>query len=52
MFGYGYYNQGMANEMASDLWIQRNIPGGLNSKLFHLNFSSEMEIMIHFRSTW
>ena len=35
MWGGGYNNYGaLQNELASDLWIQRNIPGGLNSKVF------------------
>lgn len=51
MFGYGYNNlanQAITNELVSDLWIQRNIPGGLNSKFFAVNFSKETEIMIKF----
>ncbi len=40
MYGGGY-NSNVNQELASDMWIQRNIPGGLNSKytniilLFH-----------------
>ncbi|CAF0766212.1 unnamed protein product [Rotaria sordida] len=30
MYGFNPY---MNSEMASDMWIQRNIPGGLNSSL-------------------
>ncbi|CAF3750670.1 unnamed protein product [Rotaria socialis] len=37
MFGHHHhhhhYNPYMNREMASDMWIQRNIPGGLNSPL-------------------
>ena len=30
---YGYNPYGAASrELASDMWIQRNVPGGLNSK--------------------
>lgn len=29
----GYNSQAMQREYQSDLWIQRNVPGGLNSKL-------------------
>jgi hypothetical protein len=33
MYGYNPYGQAAAQrEMASDMWIQRNVPGGLNSK--------------------
>ena len=49
MFGYGYNNlanQAITNELVSDLWIQRNIPGGLNSKFFLPKFSEELKIMI------
>ena len=33
MFSAGYYNAAARQELASDLWIQRNIPGGLNSPM-------------------
>ena len=40
MFGYGYNNgaanRAITNELVSDLWIQQNIPGGLNSKWKYL----------------
>lgn len=43
MYGYGYgynnfANQAITNELVTDLWIQRNIPGGLNSKLIEILF--------------
>jgi len=35
MYGYNNYrnNQAITNELISDLWIQQNVPGGLNSPL-------------------
>jgi hypothetical protein len=30
--GVGGYNTNVNQELASDMWIQRNVPGGLNSK--------------------
>ncbi len=40
MWGYNNNNSNPAltNELVSDLWIQRNIPGGLDSKLFEILF--------------
>ena len=39
MYGNGYGNYGgMQREMASDMWIQRNIPGGLNGKSRLISF--------------
>lgn len=36
--GYGGYGGGYAGpEMRSDMWIQQNIPGGLNSKNYRLS---------------
>ena len=35
--GYGQYGGGMGaamQEMRSDMWINQNIPGGVNSKSF------------------
>jgi hypothetical protein len=33
MYGYNNLaNQAITNELRSDLWIQQNVPGGLNSK--------------------
>lgn len=32
MFGYNPYDP-VQRELASDLWIQQNVPGGLSSKL-------------------
>ncbi len=32
MYGYNNYNAYANQELQSDMWIQRNIPGGLNSK--------------------
>lgn len=33
MYGYNpYANPAVINELKSDLWIERNVPGGLNSK--------------------
>lgn len=29
--GGGYGGGGFSNEMRSDMWIQQNVPGGLNS---------------------
>ena len=33
MFSTGYYNPAAQRELASDMWIQRHVPGGLNSPL-------------------
>ncbi|CAF4949612.1 unnamed protein product, partial [Rotaria magnacalcarata] len=30
MYGHHHHNPYMNREMASDMWIQQNIPGGLN----------------------
>ena len=30
-YGYGGYG-GISSEMRSDMWIQQNVPGGVNSK--------------------
>jgi hypothetical protein len=32
MYGYNNYNAYANQELQSDMWIQRNVPGGLNSK--------------------
>jgi len=32
--GYGY-GGGMGSELRSDMWIQQNVPGGLNSMYYH-----------------
>ncbi len=37
MWGYNNYaNAAITNELISDLWIQQNVPGGLNSKLIEI----------------
>ncbi|CAF1500597.1 unnamed protein product [Adineta ricciae] len=34
MYGYNpYRNPAVMNELLSDLWIEQNVPGGLNSPL-------------------
>jgi hypothetical protein len=36
MSGYNTYgNPAVINELLSDLWIEQNVPGGLNSKLIN-----------------
>ncbi len=32
--GYGYGGYGGNSELRSDMWIQQNVPGGLNSKYY------------------
>ncbi len=51
MYGYGYgfnnpANQAIRNELVTDLWIQQNIPGGLNSKLIEILFSLVIYFLI------
>ena len=36
-YGYGGYG-GMSSEMRSDMWIQQNVPGGVNSKKNNFRF--------------
>ena len=36
--GYGGYGGMGSSEMRSDMWINQNVAGGVNSKLFLLNF--------------
>ena len=43
MYGYNPY---LNRELQSDMWIQRNIPGGLNSKLNKREISRN--ILIYF----
>ncbi len=35
--GYGY-GGGMGSELRSDMWIQQNVPGGLNSMYYHWKY--------------
>jgi hypothetical protein len=35
-YGGGYGQYGGAGEMRSDMWINQNIPGGINSKPLQL----------------
>ena len=42
MWGNGYGNYGaMQNELASDMWIQQNVPGGLNGKSDRMIFMNK-----------
>ena len=41
---YGYGGMGGA-EMRSDIWIQQNVPGGLNSSFLHSTRSEKFERM-------
>lgn len=57
MWGYNNYaNTALTNELISDLWIQQNIPGGLNSKLFQNLIKTLILInricFLTFRSSW